>query len=104
MISNFLKLKVEINVTKSWRMTVLAAVRLMPSPPAFVDNINMNISLSLLNWSIKYCLKKMQNFEFRSLALIESSLTVPERVLIRPIWDNCGRVHEGIVPLCLEPL
>ena len=41
----------------SCRMTVLAAVRLMPSPPAFVDRMNRKILLSVLNLSIRYCLR-----------------------------------------------
>ena len=42
--------------SRSCRMTVLAAVRLMPSPPALVDRMKMKISGSLLKSSIKNCL------------------------------------------------
>ncbi len=41
----------------SCRMTVFAAVRLMPRPPARVDRINMKMLSSWLNWSMSTCLK-----------------------------------------------
>jgi len=41
----------------SWIMTIFAAVRLIPSPPALVDNRKMNIELSVENLSISSCLK-----------------------------------------------
>lgn len=40
----------------SWMITVSDAVKLIPKPPAFVDNKKINIDGSFVNSSIKNCL------------------------------------------------
>ena len=73
-------------------MTVLAAVRLMPRPPARVERIKMKTVGSWLNLSIKVCLRKIRemlarawkfkNTFFTSVSLFKRFLTaVPVSIL-----------------------
>lgn len=75
----------------SCRMTTLAEVRLMPSPPARVDSKKMKISWSLLNWSIRTILKQHTEREDYEPSLRGQADKNKARK-VSPVTHGCGSI------------